>query len=543
MEMKNNISLFSVTPETGGIFSALDSYDVPWKTAVNSDLLDLEYYGNISGQKAISPLVRKSLFYGVLTENKQQVLANLIFSMYGPYWAKEWATLSKQYDPIANYDMTEIMEDDETVIEYGKTEDTTTGNTHTKTGTETDTPAVSVTTDDSVYGFNSSDDVPSNKRQQTPSGTDETEYDLSETDSGSVGLEQGGSDTHTRNYTLTRKGNIGVTTSQQLLQAERDLWMWNFFLKVVFPNVDSVLTIPVYVDEDEEAETPDRPEGTIQIVQNGTVNVLDYAYADVNVPNSYSVEDQGKVVYGDLLLQQTSREVVNNGIYDTTLNNQVSVDVPNSYTQEDEGKVVDNGALVAQTSRTITENGEYDTTLNNTVNVDILTQIYNADYDFTESLIDSVNEFTASLSGNAYRDSSGVHIENAAGYLTLQNNYFYGMVMDIFVGDMDIQSRTNHNRFIMITDETGLIYRSTGVWSFYYSTWSTDSNITDPNYFENSKVTIRIDGSGKWHIYKDDVLVYEPNVSMSAASFNNKIKIGSSGQSFYNCVIEKIQIH
>ena len=238
--------LDDVTPATGGIFTALQNFAVPWQDDQMEVALDTEYYGNVSGEKIVSPLVRKKLSDGELSAADQVVLAGIIFTLFGVNWSKEWGTLSKQYDPIANYDMTEIMTDDETVIEYGKTEDTTTGNTHTKTGTETETPDVSVTTDDSVYGFNSSNDVPSSKREETPSGTDEMEYDLSETDSGSIGLEQGGSDTHTRNYTLTRKGNIGVTTSQQLLQAERDLWKWNFFFDVVFPDVDRVMAIQTY---------------------------------------------------------------------------------------------------------------------------------------------------------------------------------------------------------------------------------------------------------------------------------------------------------
>jgi hypothetical protein len=45
--------------------------------------------------------------------------------------------------------------------------------------------------------------------------------------------------------------------------------------------------------------------------------------------------------------------------------------IPNSYTQEDEGKVVSNGELVAQTSATYTENGTYDTTTKNSVTVDV----------------------------------------------------------------------------------------------------------------------------------------------------------------------------
>ncbi len=238
--------LYEVTPETGGIFSALQSFDVPWKSPDISTYLDMDYYGNYSGDKIVSPLVDKKLVSGVLTSEKQAELAAVLFNVFGTNWTKEWATMSEEYDPIANYDMEEIMTDDETVIEYGKTEDTTTGNTHTKTGTETETPAVSLTTADTVHGFNSSNPVPTDGRTETPSGTDQMSYNLSEGDSGSIGVDYGGSDTHTRNYTLTRKGNIGVTTTQQLLQSERDLWKWSYFMNVVFPDIDRVLTIQTY---------------------------------------------------------------------------------------------------------------------------------------------------------------------------------------------------------------------------------------------------------------------------------------------------------
>ena len=51
----------------------------------------------------------------------------------------------------------------------------------------------------------------------------------------------------------------------------------------------------------------------------------------------------------------------------------VSVDVPNSYTAQDEGKVVSDGSLVAQTamSQEITANDTYDTTLYNSVTVNV----------------------------------------------------------------------------------------------------------------------------------------------------------------------------
>ena len=55
--------------------------------------------------------------------------------------------------------------------------------------------------------------------------------------------------THTENgsqdRTLTRHGNIGVTTSQQMLNSEIELWQWDFF-SGVFKDIDKILTIQTY---------------------------------------------------------------------------------------------------------------------------------------------------------------------------------------------------------------------------------------------------------------------------------------------------------
>lgn len=73
-----------------------------------------------------------------------------------------------------------------------------------------------------------------------------------------------------------------------------------------------------------------------------------------------------------------SKNITANGTYSAIDDqadgyNPVIVNVPNTYTAADEGKVVSNGALVAQTAypTTITENGTYNTTENNSVTVNI----------------------------------------------------------------------------------------------------------------------------------------------------------------------------
>lgn len=96
------------------------------------------------------------------------------------------------------------------------------------------------------------------------------------------------------------------------------------------------------------------PTGTIEIDENGTrIDVSQYAYADVGVYPSGEVE------------------ITENGSWDVSEFDTAVVDVPNSYTASDEGKVVSDGALVTQTSDTVTANDTYDTTLINSLTVNV----------------------------------------------------------------------------------------------------------------------------------------------------------------------------
>lgn len=208
----------------------LQDYTVPWQDSDIALALDIDYYGNSSGEKYVSPLINKIMSGDTLTTAEKELLAVTILALCGVNWAKEWETLEAEYNPIENYRMTETMTDDETVIDYGHTVE--------HSGTETTTPDLTQNRDSTFHGFNSTDGVPLSGETATATGTNELELDTADAESGR--------DTHTRNYELTRSGNIGVTTSQQMLESERALWVWNYFLDVVFPDLDRILALEIY---------------------------------------------------------------------------------------------------------------------------------------------------------------------------------------------------------------------------------------------------------------------------------------------------------
>jgi hypothetical protein len=104
---------------------------------------------------------------------------------------------------------------------------------------------------------------------------------------------------------------------------------------------------------------------------NGTVDTTLINSIEINVQNSYTPSDEGKVVVSSTLVQQTSDTTTQNGTVDTTTISSLTVNVPNTYAAGDEGKVVSNGALVAQGSDTVTENGTVDTTLISSLTVNV----------------------------------------------------------------------------------------------------------------------------------------------------------------------------
>lgn len=223
--MSEKITLKSLFPSfltDGAFFQYLAN---PLGFSQFSGAMDWEYLGNRSGLKSPSPLMETfAEAYPEGSTQRTQIVAMSLYQRFGDKWMRLWDALQLDYNVIENYSMTETEshEDDESRERAINTDISVTG-----TG---DSGA-------DVYGFNSSTPVP----QAATSGT---------TSQRTRGSGEDNTETETAgrsgSRSLTRSGNIGVTTSQQMIESEFMLRKKNDFYRIVYEDTDSVLTIPVY---------------------------------------------------------------------------------------------------------------------------------------------------------------------------------------------------------------------------------------------------------------------------------------------------------
>lgn len=124
-------------------------------------------------------------------------------------------------------------------------------------------------------------------------------------------------------------------------------------------------------------------------------------------------------------------------------------------------------------------------------------------------------------------------------YLPTFNIYPIALEADVFSMNM-VRAPAYNRRFIMGTTENGLVYRSTGEWSFYSNSWeTTSSGETDGSFFDNSTVRVEINTDGKWSIYKNGVFWWSPSVrTLKPSNYN----LGMTSDSIVETVISAFRI-
>ena len=215
----------------GGIFSNIDN--LPWSSVMAGLQADTLYFDTHSGERFSARIITRRIGdAGYLTSDDRRTISTLVYVMFKTQWTKLWETMNPNYEPLTNYNMTE----DET----GNNTYTRTPNlTRKHTGTDNGEGSTTMNTQNNLWGLNSESSIPSDMRDGTYTANNTNTRDLTDTETGT--------DTTAGENTrkLTRTGNIGTNTFQNLLQQERNLWMYNFF-EQIFKDVDSVLTIPIY---------------------------------------------------------------------------------------------------------------------------------------------------------------------------------------------------------------------------------------------------------------------------------------------------------
>lgn len=255
----------------GGIFSNIDN--LPWSSVMTGDQMDTLYFDTHSGERFSSRIITRRVGDdGSLSSADRKTIATLVYARFRTQWGRLWATMNPDYDPLNNYKMQETAEgegsstrtpdltkgDTGTVQTTGQ--DTRTPNlTRNGTGTVKDEGSGTSNNHNGIWGFNSSESVPSDMSDGRATNNNTTTRDLTDTETGTDTTDHTNTDTYNRSYTetgtdttagkssrkLTRTGNIGTNTFQNLLQQERNIWMYDFF-EQIFKDVDSVLTIPIY---------------------------------------------------------------------------------------------------------------------------------------------------------------------------------------------------------------------------------------------------------------------------------------------------------
>ena len=238
-----------------GIFSEMTN--MPWSTDVSADLLDIDYFGNHSGNKKCSPLVYALMEDDfTLSDSSREKLAALVTAKFLPNWTSLWNTYHLVYDPIKDYNLTETGSNTEqTMASNSITGSGTNGGTDNTANIHgeqiTDSGSETVTAGQGKYGFNSVQSVPTDTgnsstttgNTRTHSGTDNNNRTLNLTNSYTEAgtKSEGGSSS----YSKSRSGITGAHSIQELIQRERELWIEDYFTRI-FIDVDTVLASMIY---------------------------------------------------------------------------------------------------------------------------------------------------------------------------------------------------------------------------------------------------------------------------------------------------------
>lgn len=247
--------------EGDGIFTDLQSLQVPWRLLNIASALNYGYYSH-SARKLVSPFVfdvsdaeetieQHSFNIPALTQAQRTIIATTVYNIFIRKWEHLWDVYTLEYNPIHDYNLaeTETIEGSEagttlrtgtdthnivksetnggtethaidreirntgtdtTVVDGEKHDTGTLANVRYKDTTDTGTIGLSESTsiDRGIYGFNSSTDVGSNTETSTHNSTETRNL------SGTEDV------TDTETHNLTETNDVTTTETKNLTNTE-----------------------------------------------------------------------------------------------------------------------------------------------------------------------------------------------------------------------------------------------------------------------------------------------------------------------------------
>lgn len=199
----------TIQDENVFIFRAMLNYlqmnniDIPdWlKDEDNANILDLEYCTAVSGDKYLSKNFMKQ--YERAEVEVLLYFAMILYRRFNTKWSKIYDALLIEYNPLENYSSTEI--------ETPNLTDTS------KANSKVTVKQSGSTFDTAVYQPFSSTETAGNENDNKVTTT------------------------KTGTRTVTKSGNIGVTTSQQMLQSEFEVRQYDFY-QGIYNDIDEFIT-------------------------------------------------------------------------------------------------------------------------------------------------------------------------------------------------------------------------------------------------------------------------------------------------------------
>ena len=223
-----------------GIFTAFINpvwvVDLP-----DSEELDTYFmlnYGEKLGNKLVD-------FYaddtdGTVKGDKLYALAKMVYNLNSVKWSHLYDVYKAEYNPIENTDFVETINNTGFVDSRTTGESTANGSANTATNGST---TGNNTSDSDVYGFNSATAVGDSKL--IGNTTDTTNSTSNTTNNNFMHDENTKYDINNHNSTHKKHGNIGVTSTTELMQGTVDFWKWSF-VDQVCKDICNIIALSIY---------------------------------------------------------------------------------------------------------------------------------------------------------------------------------------------------------------------------------------------------------------------------------------------------------